>query len=225
VTIGNPDHLNTPRQIYNDQQQLAWRWDQQEPFGSSPPNENPAGIGTFEFPLRFPGQYADKETNLAYNYFRDYDPSLGRYEESDPIGLAGGINTYAYVRSNPLRDIDPTGEADVRIENAMRAAGMPIPIPPPGVLDWDCFLKCVVFGKAAAAATTTVVINKAAQATVGTAIGAVAQGAKVVSNNPATIGIAASYGLDYCWRNCRKDPASCPPPDPSAAPPFFLGAP
>jgi len=107
----HPDHLNTPRQIYNAQQQLAWRWDQAEPFGSSPPNENPAGLGTFEFPLRFPGQYADKETNVHYNYFRDYDPGIGRYAQSDPIGLAGGLNTYLYGNGAPLRYVDPTGQA------------------------------------------------------------------------------------------------------------------
>lgn len=44
-----------------------------------------------------------------YNYFRDYDPSVGRYIESDPIGLRGGVNTYAYVVSNPLALIDPEG--------------------------------------------------------------------------------------------------------------------
>jgi len=48
----HPDHLNTPRQVYNAQQQLAWRWDQAEPFGSSPPNENPNGLGSFDLPLR-----------------------------------------------------------------------------------------------------------------------------------------------------------------------------
>lgn len=51
----------------------------------------------------------DKETNLNYNYFRDYDPNTGRYVQSDPIGLDGGINTYAYALNNPLKYSDPDG--------------------------------------------------------------------------------------------------------------------
>jgi RHS repeat-associated protein len=61
--------------------------------------------------MRFPGQYADRETNLHYNYFRDYDPSLGIYKQSDPIGLRAGLNTYSYVGSDPLLGQDPLGLA------------------------------------------------------------------------------------------------------------------
>lgn len=61
------------------------------------------------FNLRFPGQYYDAETSLHYNYFRDYDPTTGRYIESDPIGLDAGVNTYAYAEGNPLINIDPDG--------------------------------------------------------------------------------------------------------------------
>jgi RHS repeat-associated protein len=58
-----------------------------------------------------PGQYFDAETGLNYNYFRDYDPSTGRYVESDPIGLAGGVNTYCYANGNPIANIDAMGMA------------------------------------------------------------------------------------------------------------------
>ena len=105
------DHLDTPRVITRSPDgKMVWRWDSADPFGLLPPNDNPAGLGVFTFNLRMPGQYFDKSTNLFYNYFRDYDPQLGRYVQSDPIGLAGGINTYGYVEANPLSNIDRTGE-------------------------------------------------------------------------------------------------------------------
>lgn len=107
------DHLNTPRLIEDQNQTAVWKRDQGEPFGNDVPNNNPSGVGAFEFPLRFPGQYTDKETNLAYNYFRDYDPGTGRYVRSDPIGIVGGANTYAYVLGNPLRSIDIYGLRDI----------------------------------------------------------------------------------------------------------------
>jgi len=87
----HPDHLNSPRAITDSVGRLVWRWDNQDPFGNNPPDENPSGLGTFECNLRHPGQYADKETGLFYNYFRDYSQAEGRYVQSDPIGLAGGI--------------------------------------------------------------------------------------------------------------------------------------
>lgn len=51
----------------------------------------------------------------VYNYFRDYDPVTGRYVQSDPIGLEGGLNTYLYAEANPLRYIDPYGLQKVNL--------------------------------------------------------------------------------------------------------------
>jgi RHS repeat-associated protein len=103
------DQLNAPRKNTNSANALVWRWDT-DPFGTATPNQNPTGVGTFVYNLRFPGQYYQAETGLNYNYFRDYDPQTGRYIESDPIGLAGrSYSTYAYVEGNPISNVDPTG--------------------------------------------------------------------------------------------------------------------
>lgn len=103
------DHLGTPRLVSDQSQTVVWRWIS-DPFGKSTPDQNPDGDSTsFVLNLRFPGQYFDAETGRHYNYFRDYDPTIGRYVQSDPIGLNGGLNTYAYSLSNPLRRIDPQG--------------------------------------------------------------------------------------------------------------------
>uniref|UniRef100_UPI001114B696 RHS repeat-associated core domain-containing protein n=1 Tax=Atopomonas hussainii TaxID=1429083 RepID=UPI001114B696 len=71
--------------------------------------ETQVTLNTIDNPLRFPGQYYDPETGLYYNYFRDYDPQLGRYVQADPIGLRGGVNRYAYANSRPGYATDPMG--------------------------------------------------------------------------------------------------------------------
>lgn len=100
------DHLGTPQVATDQNQQVVWMGDYQ-PFGKLAANQS----NSIELYSRFPGQYFDEETGLYYNYFRDYDPSIGRYIQSDPIGLEGGINTYVYVEGNPLRYVDPEGLA------------------------------------------------------------------------------------------------------------------
>ena len=112
------DHLNTPRVIVDQTNASVWRWNNQNAFGNNPPIEDPDNNRRpFEYNLRFAGQYFDTETNLHYNYFRDYDPVTGRYLSSDPIGLAGGINTYGYANANPLRFVDPYGLETIVIVN------------------------------------------------------------------------------------------------------------
>ncbi len=102
------DHLGAPRTVIDRAGVQRWTW-VAEPFGNSAPVENPVGFGTFTLNLRMPGQYFDAESGLLYNWNRTYDASVGRYTQSDPIGLAGGINTYAYVGGNPVSYVDPLG--------------------------------------------------------------------------------------------------------------------
>jgi RHS repeat-associated protein len=133
----HPDHLNTPRMIANQAGTTVWRNDNTEPFGNSVPNGDPGNTGVaFDFPFSFPGQYADKETNINYNYYRDYDPGIGGYKESDRVGLRAGLNTYLYVRANPLRRRDPRGLFD-EWPDPSGPPPMPTDLPtPPGNLNF-----------------------------------------------------------------------------------------
>ena len=130
------DHLNTPRALIDPARNVAvWRWDLQgSAFGEHAANEDPDGDGIpVAFNLRFPGQYLDAETGLHYNYFRDYEPAAGRYIESDPIGLRGGLSTFSYVDSGPLEYTDPTGLQPIPLvlPRPIPAPLLPRPIPAP----------------------------------------------------------------------------------------------
>jgi RHS repeat-associated protein len=114
------DQLGTPQKITDGSADVVWDG-VFDPFGNMVANTGANwGTGvwlsfTWEpttpqtMPLRFPGQYVDSETALNQNWNRDYDPTIGRYVESDPVGLWGGVNTYAYVQDSPARFIDPWG--------------------------------------------------------------------------------------------------------------------
>jgi RHS repeat-associated protein len=105
------DRLNTPREVIRPADNVPmWTWFS-DPFGTEAPNSNPAGAGTFAYNLRLPGQVFDGQVGLHYNYLRDYDPGTGRYIESDPAGLWGGVGTYTYVGGAPLTFVDPLGLA------------------------------------------------------------------------------------------------------------------
>jgi len=97
------DHLGTPQVVTGENQAVVWKGEY-DPFGRVTET-----VSAVEQNLRFPGQYFDGETGLHYNYFRIYDPNIGRYVESDPIGLHGGLSTYAYSLVNPIKYFDSTG--------------------------------------------------------------------------------------------------------------------
>jgi len=99
----HPDHLNTPQKATDASQNLAWDA-VLRPFGQTEQQTFPSLTN-----LRFPGQFFDAETGLHQNWFRDYDPTIGRYVQSDPIGLSGGLDTYAYANGNPARYSDSRG--------------------------------------------------------------------------------------------------------------------
>jgi RHS repeat-associated protein len=97
------DQLGTPQILTDYVQEIVWRANY-TPFGDTTFSAN-----IIDNSLRFPGQYFDAEAGLHYNYFRDYDPGIGRYLQSDPIGLEGGANLYLYGLSNPVRFTDSLG--------------------------------------------------------------------------------------------------------------------
>jgi RHS repeat-associated protein len=124
------DHLNTPRRLIQSDGQVAWQW-AYSAFGDEQPtiaknrfanvalNQSfgSTTVAAVTFNLRYPGQYFDQESGLHYNYHRSYSAAIGRYTQSDPIGLDGGWNRFGYVGQNPLSFTDPLGLAATSSEN------------------------------------------------------------------------------------------------------------
>ncbi|WP_026942735.1 RHS repeat-associated core domain-containing protein [Hellea balneolensis] len=112
VTFLHSDHLGRPKFATNANGEVVWDEGITTPFGIQI-----TAMAAQTQALMFPGQYQDLETTgagvtLSHNWHRTYDPTLGRYLQSDPIGLAGGLNRYAYVGGNPLSYIDSEGLTD-----------------------------------------------------------------------------------------------------------------
>ena len=97
------DHLGTPHALARPNGAVAWAA-QARAFGTTS-----VTASTMTSHLRFPGQYYEQEIGLHYNWNRYYEPGSGRYISSDPMGIDGGLNTYAYAHNNPLKNIDPKG--------------------------------------------------------------------------------------------------------------------
>jgi RHS repeat-associated protein len=185
--------------IADANQNTVWRWDQGEPFGNDVPNNNPSGTGAFDFPLRFPGQYFDRETGLFYNYHRNYTSDLDRYIEVDPIGIRGGINIYVYV-TNPLTQIDPFGLMGFGgggSAGSGRPSGSTNSLTPRA----RCVIKCHVVIYPFCAAGGIALAGFAGAPTLGA-------GAPIIF----PFNFACNLGADYICKDICPPPASCPVP-------------
>ncbi len=101
------NHLGTPQRLVDANGTVVWEA-AYLPFGKAQVITQ-AVVNN----LQFPGQYYDSETGLHYNWHRYYDPEAGRYVSADPIGLAGGMNLYAYVENDPVNWVDSDGLAPI----------------------------------------------------------------------------------------------------------------
>lgn len=110
LLFAHTDHLGTPLKMTDKKGIVVWQADYR-PFGETVVDEDPDGDGKkFIMNLRFPGQYFDEESGLYYNYYRYYQPQIGRYTRPDPIGvMLGELNPFSYALANPIGMLDPFG--------------------------------------------------------------------------------------------------------------------
>jgi RHS repeat-associated protein len=173
----HPDHLGTPQKATNSSKAVVWT-------GNYDPNGKVTPTTSITMNLRMPGQYADA-TGFYHNGFRNYNPTSttggGRYLESDPIGLMGGINTYIYGLDNPYKNVDIKG-----LETPSISSGKNPLEATPATVPEQCFTTCAseAVGEASSAAITSII----AGTPIFKPVGAGALG----SGDITTIGSAAS---------------------------------
>ena len=122
VNYVTADQLGTPRVVTDGTGTVIWSWAYQgNPWGE----QQPTSLTGYVLNLRFPGQYYDVETGLMYNGARYYEPGTGRFPQSDPSGLAGGVSTYAIDLNNPLTYFDPDGRHPTLLSDEVAANSVP----------------------------------------------------------------------------------------------------
>jgi len=192
VSYVHADDLGTPRAVTDGTGSTVWEWRyQSNPFGEL------VASGALTFNPRFPGQYYDGESNLSHNINRDYEAATDRYVQSDPVGLDGGLSTYAYVGSNPFLATDPLGTQGVPIL---------IPVPVQRTQSWPLIPDLPK--------PTNNITNKYDPLVTACALNGPAClpntiEAMTARGNVADTQIVGDYGREYSESKAR----GCPPPD------------
>jgi RHS repeat-associated protein len=210
VVYLHTNELGAPVQASDRNGKVVWAADY-DAFGRAQITTPAELIGNaaVNIPFRLPGQTEDPETGLHYNYFRDYDPQTGRYIQSDPIGIKGGINTYSYVGANPLNSIDPLGLSCMSTDGRTYCSypGGPsfsVPRPPgyPDTLDKDSWFyhKYDVQRDLGGADPRCVMGEMRQHATPGNSAGASSNG----TVNVATVGPMENPVISYVTKNTRN---------------------
>lgn len=189
------DHLGRPELVTDANQQTVWRA-YNYAYGRTVQQDDIGGLN-----IGFPGQYYDEETGLWYNGFRDYDASIGRYVQSDPIGLAGGLNTYAYAAGNPLSHIDPLGLKDCKCLSAS-ISDTREQLPDKGILNQIAdgaggFIDGIAWGGTAIASQLGMLGEGLFREAGTTNAALIAAGGRIVSNPGPSATIAAAASSKY----------------------------